>query len=409
MWDKFKKPVAHLDSVHYEIRGPLLLEANRLESLGHRILKLNIGNPAVFGFEVPEVLKSTLDQCIYKYHGYCDSKGHLDARKAIIDYNHKLGVGLEINDPNRVYVGNGVSELIILVTNALCDNGDEILVPSPDYPLWSAAVNLAGGKAVYYRCDPNNKWQPNVEDIESKITEKTKAIVLINPNNPTGQVYSKEVLEKIAELAVKHEIIILADEIYDRITYDQAQHIPIASLNKEALVITFNGASKANRLCGYRLGWMFLTGPFEQASGFVSSLDKLTSMRLCSVSPFQAIIRDCLEKDHSIEELTSPGGRLYEQRKLLVERINKIHGLSCEPVQGALYAFVKLDFTKLDFKDDVDFAQKLLSEEHVLVVHGQGFNWKEKDHFRIVFLPDVVQLEQAVDAIERLCNKYKKD
>lgn len=409
MWEKFKKSATHLDSVHYEIRGPLLIEANRLESLGNKILKLNIGNPAIFGFEVPEVFKDTLQNSLYQYHGYCDSKGHLDARKAIIEYNHKLGVGLDINDPNRVYIGNGVSELILLVTNALCDHGDEILVPAPDYPLWSAAVNLAGAKAVYYRCDPDNKWQPDLADIESKITDKTKAIVIINPNNPTGQVYSKEVLQGLVDLAIKHELIVLSDEIYDRITYDQAKHVPIASLSDQALVITFNGASKANRLCGYRLGWMFLTGPFEQAPGFVASLDKLTSMRLCSVSPFQAIIRECLEKDLSIYDLTAPGGRLYEQRTLLVNRINQIDGLSCENVHGALYAFVKIDLERFNFVDDLDFAKKLLSEEHTLVIHGQGFNWKDKNHFRIVFLPDVEQLSLALDAIERLCQRYRKN
>ncbi|RIY34151.1 aminotransferase [Psittacicella hinzii] len=407
MWDKFKQPAAHLDGVSYEIRGPLLIEANRLESLGNRILKLNIGNPAVFGFEVPEVFNKTLQECLFKHHGYCDSKGHVEARKAILEYNHKLGIGTDINDINRVYVGNGVSELILLVTNALCDAGSEILVPTPDYPLWSAAVNLAGGKAVYYRCDPNNKWQPDIKDIEAKINENTKAIVLINPNNPTGQVYSRQVLEEVVALAVKHEIMILSDEIYDRILYDKAQHVPVASLSDQALVITFNGASKANRLCGYRLGWMFLSGPFEQAKGFVSGLDKLTSMRLCSVSPFQAIIKECLTDDTSIYDLTSPGGRLYEQRTLLVDRINQIDGLSCENVEGALYAFVKIDLSKFTFKDDLDFAQKLLSEEHVLVVHGQGFNWKDKDHFRIVFLPDVKQLEEAVNAIARLCDRYR--
>ncbi|MFC6276366.1 aminotransferase class I/II-fold pyridoxal phosphate-dependent enzyme [Psittacicella hinzii] len=408
MWEKFKAPSPHLERVNYEIRGPLLETANRLEREGNKILKLNIGNPAVFGFEVPEAFAQDLEDCVYKYHGYCDSKGHVEARKAIIAYNHKLGIGLDTDDINRVYIGNGVSELIKIVTSSICSNGDEVLVPTPDYPLWSAAVNLAGGTAVYYKCDPENNWNPDIASIEQNITPRTKAIVVINPNNPTGAVYSRETLEKIVDIALKHELMILSDEIYDRITYNQAEHVAIASINKQALCITFNGASKANRVCGYRLGWCFLTGPFEQALGFIQSMDKLTSMRLCSVSPFQALIPASLEKDKSIYELTAPGGRLYEQKSLLERRINQIDGLSCTPISGALYAFVKIDLAKFDFKDDVEFAQKLLLEEHVLVVQGKGFNWKEGDYFRIVFLPDVNTLADALDRIENFCNRHRK-
>lgn len=407
MWEKFKAPTPHLERVHYEIRGPLLQEAMQLEEKGVEVLKLNIGNPAVFDFEVPEIFHEQLTECVFKFHGYCDSKGHLAARKAIIAYNHSIGVGKNISDPNRVYIGNGVSELIMIVTNCLCEKDDEILVPSPDYPLWSAAVNLAGGKAVYYRNNPENNWQPDLEDLESKISSHTKAIVVINPNNPTGVVYSREILQGIIDLAKKYELMILADEIYDRILFDQAKHTPIASLSDEVLCITFNGASKTNRLCGYRLGWGFLTGPFEQTPGFVKCLDKLTSMRLCSVSPFQALIPISFA-DKSIYELTSPGGRLYEQKDLFVREINKIDGLSCKPVQGALYAFVKIALEKFKFVDDVDFAQKLLREEHVLVVSGKGFNWQDGDHFRVVLLPDVQTLQLAVEKIKNLCDRYRK-
>lgn len=407
MWEKYKQPLEMLEKVHYEIRGPLLVAANKLEAAGHKILKLNIGNPAAFGFDVPEAIVNKLYQAVTTYHGYCDSKGLLVARQAIMRYNQALGINTRGN-PDWVYIGNGVSELIMITTRALCEQGFEILVPSPDYPLWTAAINLTGGTAVHYHCNEQT-WEPDIADLEAKINDKTRAIVIINPNNPTGMVYSRQVLEEIVTLARKHELIILSDEIYDRITYDGAKHIPIASLTDDVMCITFNGASKSNRLCGYRLGWMQLSGPFEQAPVFVRNVNKLTSMRLCSVVPFQDIIPECLETDKSIYQLTAPGGRLYEQKQLCQTHINQIPGLSCTAVTGALYAFVKIDLDKLDFADDLDFATKLLHEEHVLVVHGQGFNWPGKDHFRIVFLPSVTELETALDKIEKLCRRHLKN
>lgn len=341
-------------------------------------------------------------------HGYTDSKGVPAARKAVLDYATKeLGINVDPTDLNRVYIGNGVSELIMITARALCEEGYEILVPSPDYPLWTAAVNLAGGEAVHYHCDPENGWQPDIADIRAKINDKTRAIVIINPNNPTGTVYTKELLQQIVDLAREKELMILSDEIYERIIYDGAKHTSIASLADDVLMITFNGASKANRLCGYRLGWMTLSGPFAEAPAFISALDKLTSMRLCSVAPFQHLIPNCLEDD-SIDELVSENGRLNLQRKLVMQRINQIPGLSMNPVSGALYGFVKIDLDKLDFKDDLDFAHKLLEEEQVLIVHSQGFNWPGKDHFRIVFLPNLEDLGAALDGIERLCRKYSK-
>lgn len=408
MWDKFKTPNQDLEKVTYEIRGPLLQEAMRLEAQGHKVLKLNIGNPAAFGFEVPEVFLRHFPEAVTNFHGYCDSKGHLDARKAILEYNHAIGVGRQVTDLSRVFVGNGVSELITIVTRAILQKGDECLIPAPDYPLWTAAVSLAGGKPLHYLCDPDNGWRPDLADIRSKITPRTKALVLINPNNPTGVVYDRETLQGLVDIAKEHELILLSDEIYDRILYNGAKHIPIASLDDQVLAITFNGASKANRLCGYRLGWMFLTGDWHEAPAVLAALEKLTSMRLCSVSPFQALIRDCLFTDDSIKALCAPGGRLYEQAQLCYRRVNQIEGLSCTPVDGALYTLARIDFTKLNFASDFDFAWKLLQEEHVLVVHSAGFNWPKADGFRIVFLPNLTDLNAALDGIERLCKRYAK-
>ena len=395
-----------LATVCYEIRGPVLAEAKRLEDEGHRILKLNIGNPAPFGFEAPDDILVDVIQALPTAQGYSDSKGIVSARRAIAQhYEVRDFPRVDIED---IYLGNGVSELIVMAMQGLLDNGDEVLIPPPDYPLWTAAASLSGGTPVHYRCDEQADWAPDLDDIASKITDRTKAIVVINPNNPTGAVYPTEVLAGIAELARKHQLIIMADEIYDKILYDDAKHTSIAALAPDLFCLTFNGLSKAYRVAGFRAGWLALTGPKEHARNYIEGLEILANMRLCANVPAQHAIQVALGGHQSINELILPGGRLLEQRDRAWELLNQIPGVSCTKPAGALYLFPRLDPKVHPIRDDERFAFDLLSEEKLLVVHGTGFNWPTHDHFRIVFLPRVEDLEDAVGRLEKFLSTYSQ-
>ena len=392
-----------LDSVCYDIRGPVLTEAKRLEEEGYRILKLNIGNPAPFGFDAPDEIIHDMVVNMRQAQGYCDSKGLFPARKAVMQYYQSLGrtdVGTE-----DIYIGNGVSELIVMSMQALLDSGDEMLVPAPDYPLWTAAVTLAGGKAVHYICDEQSDWCPDLKDIRSRITPRTRGIVVINPNNPTGAVYDRSVLEGIVELAREHNLIIFADEIYEKILYDDAVHVPMMSLTDDLFTITFSGLSKAYRAAGFRAGWMVLSGDKSSAGGYIEGLEMLSNMRLCSNVPAQLGIQTALGGYQSINELIRPGGRLREQRDLCHTWITSIPGVTCVKPKGALYLFPKLDVRKFGIDDDMQFAMELLREEKVLIVHGSGFNWPHPDHFRIVFLPALDDLKLAIERIGRMLQR----
>ncbi len=393
-----------LEHVCYDIRGPVHKEALRLEEEGNKILKLNIGNPAPFGFEAPDEILVDILRNLPAAQGYCDSKGLYSARKAIVQYYQSKGIhGATVND---VYIGNGVSELIMMAMQALLNNGDEVLIPMPDYPLWTAAATLAGGKAVHYLCDEQADWFPDIDDINAKITARTKAIVIINPNNPTGAVYSKTLLEQIVATARRHNLIIFADEIYDKILYDDAQHHHIAALAPDLLTITLNGLSKAYRVAGFRQGWMILNGPKKQAKGYIEGLDMLASMRLCANHPMQHAIQTALGGYQSINEFILPGGRLLEQRNKAFELINQIPGVSCVKPMGALYMFPKIDTKKFNIYDDEKMVLDLLRQEKVLLVHGRGFNWHEPDHFRIVTLPYVHQIDAALTKFARFLQHY---
>ncbi|ADU49805.1 pyridoxal phosphate-dependent aminotransferase [Intrasporangium calvum] len=395
-----------LASVCYEIRGPVLAEAKRLEDEGHRILKLNIGNPAPFGFEAPDDILVDVIRALPTAQGYSDSKGIVSARRAIKQhYEVRDFPRLDIED---IYLGNGVSELIVMAMQGLLNNGDEVLIPAPDYPLWTAAASLAGGTPVHYLCDEQAGWAPDLDDIASKITDRTKAIVVINPNNPTGAVYPVDVLEGIAELARRHQLIIMADEIYDKILYDDAKHTSIAALAPDLFCLTFNGLSKAYRVAGFRSGWLALTGPKEHARSYIEGLEVLANMRLCANVPAQHAIQVALGGYQSITELILPGGRLLEQRDRAWEMLNQIPGVSCTKPEGALYLFPRLDPKVHQIRDDERFAFDLLSEEKLLVVHGTGFNWPSHDHFRLVFLPRVEELEDAMERIERFLSTYSQ-
>ncbi|HDR1345334.1 TPA: pyridoxal phosphate-dependent aminotransferase [Pasteurella multocida] len=393
-----------LEHVCYDIRGPVHKEALRLEEEGHKILKLNIGNPAPFGFEAPDEILVDVIRNLPTAQGYCDSKGLYSARKAIVQYYQSKGIhGAAVND---VYIGNGVSELITMSLQALLNDGDEVLIPMPDYPLWTAAATLAGGKPVHYLCDEEANWFPDVNDIKSKITKRTKAIVVINPNNPTGAVYSKDLLLEIIEVARQHKLIIFADEIYDKILYDDAVHHHIAALAPDILTVTFNGLSKAYRVAGFRQGWMLLNGPKKAAAGYIEGLDMLASMRLCANVPMQHAIQTALGGYQSINEFILPGGRLLEQRNKAYELINQIPGVSCVKPQGAMYMFPKIDIKKFNIYDDEKMVFDLLAQEKVLLVHGRGFNWHSPDHFRIVTLPHVHQIEEALTKLARFLAHY---
>jgi len=379
-------------------------EALRLEEEGHKILKLNIGNPAPFGFEAPDEILVDVLRNLPSAQGYCDSKGLYSARKAIVQYYQSKDIrSVTVND---VYIGNGVSELITMAMQALLNDGDEVLIPMPDYPLWTAAATLAGGKAVHYLCDEQADWFPDVEDIKSKVTSRTKAIVVINPNNPTGAVYSKELLLEIVEVARQNNLIIFADEIYDKILYDGAVHHHIAALAPDLLTVTFNGLSKAYRVAGFRQGWMILNGPKKHAKGYIEGLDMLASMRLCANVPMQHAIQTALGGYQSINEFILPGGRLLEQRNKAYELLNQIPGISCTKPMGALYMFPKIDIKKFNMYDDEKMVFDLLAQEKVLLVHGRGFNWHSPDHFRIVTLPYVHQIEEALGKFARFLSHY---
>ena len=388
-----------LKNVAYDIRGELSAEAERMEQDGHNILKLNTGNPAAFGFDAPDVIMRDMISALPHSQGYSTSKGIVSARRAIVTrYELEDFPRFDIDD---VYLGNGVSELISMVTQALLNDGDEILIPAPDYPLWTAATSLAGGTPVHYICDEEDEWNPSIEDIKSKVTDKTKAIVVINPNNPTGAVYSRETLQAIVDIAREHDLLLLADEIYDRILYDDAKHISLASLAPDLLTITFNGLSKAYRVAGYRSGWMVITGPKHHAEGFLEGIELLAGTRLCPNVPAQHAIQVALGGNQSIYELTAEGGRLRRQRDIAYQRLSEIPGVDVVKPRGALYCFPRLDPNVYEIHDDTQLMLDILRKEKILMVQGTGFNFPTPDHFRVVTLPWASQLENA---IERLGN-----
>lgn len=402
LFDKSHK----LDNVCYDIRGPIMDEAKRLEGEGYNIVKLNIGNPAPFGFNAPDEIIRDVIANLYNAQGYSDSKGIFAARKAIMQYCQEKNIrNVGIDD---IYIGNGVSELIMIAMQGLLDNGDEILVPAPDYPLWTAAVNLAGGTPVHYICDEESDWYPDINDMKKKITPNTKGIVIINPNNPTGALYPEEILLQIVDIAREHELIIFSDEIYDKILYDDLTHTSIASLADDVLFVTFNGLSKSHRIAGFRAGWMVLSGDKSIAKGYIEGLNMLASMRLCSNVPAQYTIQTALGGYQSIKDLVAPGGRLREQRDYAYERLNSIPGLSCVKPKGAFYAFPKVDIKRFNISNDEQFILDLLREEKVLLVQGTGFNWPNPDHFRVVFLPALPDLKLAMDRIENFLANYRQ-
>ncbi len=394
-----------LANVLYDIRGPVLDAADSMEAAGHRILKLNIGNPAPFGFEAPDAILVDMIKALPTAQGYSDSRGIPSARRAIVQYYETKGIHNLSSDD--VYIGNGVSELITLSLQALCNHGDEILVPAPDYPLWTASVALAGGTPVHYTCDESNGWMPDVEDIRAKITPNTKGIVVINPNNPTGAVYSEETLRQIVTLAAEHELLIFADEIYEKITYHGTQMTNMATLTGEdVLCLTFSGLSKAYRVAGYRSGWLAITGPNWKATSYIEGIKLLANMRMCANVPAQHAIATALGGYQSIDALVLPTGRLGAQIDFSCKRLNEIDGVSCEPAEGALYLFPKLDVEKFGIVDDERFALDLLKEQKILVSHGTAFNWTAPDHFRLVTLPSVEMLAEALDRLEEFLDGY---
>ena len=397
---------AKLANVLYDIRGPIMDAARQMEDEGQKIIKLNLGNLAVFGFDAPEEIQQDMIRNLPNSAGYSDSKGIFAARKAVMQYSQEKGVkGVEIDD---IWIGNGVSELISIATQGLLDAGDELLIPAPDYPLWTAATTLAGGKPVHYLCDESSDWMPDLADMASKISDRTRGIVIINPNNPTGALYPKEVLEKIVDLARQHQLIIFADEIYDKILYDDAFHVSIASLADDVTFLTFNGLSKTYRAAGFRAGWMYLSGAKKAAAGYREGLDLLSNMRMCSNVPGQYGIQTSLGGYQSINDLTKPGGRLFEQRNLAWSRVNAIPGLSSVKPRGALYLFPKIDVKRFGIHDDQKFIYDFLLAKKVLLVQGRGFNWPHPDHFRIVFLPNLEDLKMAMDALEEFLSYYRQ-
>ncbi|VGU45817.1 aspartate aminotransferase [Streptococcus pyogenes] len=395
-----------LEHVAYDIRGPVLDEANRMIASGEKILRLNTGNPAAFGFEAPDEVIRDLIVNARLSEGYSDSKGIFSARKAIMQYCQLKGFpDVDIED---IYLGNGVSELISMSLQALLDNGDEVLVPMPDYPLWTACVSLGGGKAVHYLCDEEAGWYPDIADIKSKITSRTKAIVVINPNNPTGALYPKEILEDIVVLAREHQLIIFADEIYDRLVMDGKEHIAIASLAPDVFCVSMNGLSKSHRIAGFRVGWMVLSGPKDHVKGYIEGLNMLANMRLCSNVLAQQVVQTSLGGHQSVDALLLPGGRIFEQRNFIYEAINAIPGLSAVKPEAGLYLFPKIDRQMYRIDDDEEFVLQLLKQEKVMLVHGRGFNWKDPDHFRIVYLPSVEELEDVQEKITRVLYQYRR-
>jgi alanine-synthesizing transaminase len=395
-----------LANVCYDIRGPVLQRARQMEDEGQRIIKLNIGNPGVFGFEVPEEIQQDVIRNMEKSGVYTDSKGLFEPRKAIMHYTQSKHIkGVTVDD---IIIGNGVSELIVMAMQALVNNGDQVLVPMPDYPLWTAAVTLAGGTARHYMCDEESGWLPNLKDIESKITANTRGIVVINPNNPTGALYPVETLKGIIDIARHHGLVIFADEIYDKVLYDDSEHVSMASLTDDVLFVTFNGLSKNYRACGYRAGWMIISGDKEHATDYIEGLNMLASMRLCANVPGQLAIQTALGGYQSIDDLVAPTGRLCKQRDLAYDMLTAIPGVSCVKPKSAMYLFPKLDPKIYPIVDDQQFILDLLLEEKVLLVQGTGFNWKTPDHFRVVFLPNVDDLTEAIKRIARFLERYRK-
>ena len=398
------KQSAKLEHVLYDIRGPVLEEAKRLEEQGHRITKLNIGNPAPFGFEAPPEILVDVIRHLQESQGYSDSQGIRSARTAVVQ--HYQTRGIDITDPDDVWLGNGASELIQIALNALLDEGDEVLIPAPDYPLWTASASLAGGKPMHYLCNEEDGWNPDLDDIRSKISKNTKAIVVINPNNPTGAVYSRKILRDIADLAVEHNLIVFADEIYDKILYDDAVHHTFAEVAPDVFTITFNGLSKAYRLAGFRSGWMMATGPRKHAASYIEGINMLTNMRLCPNVPAQHAIQTALGGRQSIQDLILPGGRLLAQRDAAVTALRAIPGVSVVQPKGALYVFPKLDPEMYPIKDDRRFVFDFLRAEHVLVVQGTGFNWPRTDHLRIVTLPWAKDLTESIGRLGNFLSTY---
>jgi len=395
-----------LANVCYDIRGPVLQRARQMEDEGQRIIKLNIGNPGVFGFEVPEEIQQDVIRNMGKSGVYTDSKGLFEPRKAIMHYTQSKHIaGVTVDD---IIIGNGVSELIVMAMQALVNNGDQVLIPMPDYPLWTAAVTLAGGTARHYMCDEATGWLPDLKDMEAKITANTRGIVVINPNNPTGALYPNETLLGIIDIARRNGLVIFADEIYDKVLYDETKHVAMASLADDVLFVSFNGLSKNYRACGYRAGWMVISGDKDHASDYIEGLNMLASMRLCANVPGQLAIQTALGGYQSIDDLVAPGGRLCKQRDLAYEMLTAIPGVTCVKPKAAMYLFPKLDPKIYPIKDDQQFILDLLLEEKVLLVQGTGFNWKTPDHFRVVFLPNVDDLTEAIKRIARFLENYRK-
>lgn len=401
------KKSTKLQNVCYDIRGPLLKTAVQMEAEGQRIIKLNVGNPAPFGLEAPHEILRDVSMNLPEATGYSDSQGIFSARKAVLQYYQSKGL-LSAVDVRDVYLGNGVSELIVMTMQALMDDGDEVLIPMPDYPLWTAAANLAGGKAVHYRCNEDDNWHPDIEDIKAKITSKTKGIVVINPNNPTGALYSDDVLKQLIEVAKAHDLVLMADEIYDRVLYDDCVHTPMSTLTDDVLVLSYNGLSKSHRIAGFRAGWLMVSGKKQHATDFIEGLDMLASMRLCSNVQGQYAIQTAMGGYQSMQALTAESGRLYKQREMAVSRLNAIPGISCTMPQGAFYCFPKIDLDIYPIQDDMQFMMDLLLEEKVLMVQGTGFNWDTPDHFRVVFLPNLHDLEDAMDRLDRFFAKKRQ-
>ena len=395
-----------LDNVLYDVRGPVVDEANRMTEEGINVLKLNIGNPYPFGFRSPDEVIRDMMSNLKECQGYSDSRGLFSARKAIMQYYQLRNIdGVTMND---VYTGNGVSELISLCMQALLNNGDEILIPAPDYPLWTATATLAGGNVVHYICDEQSDWNPDIEDIRSKVTDRTKAIVIINPNNPTGAVYPKEILEQIVEIAREHELIIFSDEIYDRLVMDDYKHVSIASMAPDVFCVTFSGLSKSHMIAGFRIGWMVLSGAKEKAKGYMEGINMLSNMRLCSNVPAQSIVQTALGGYQSVNEYTQPGGRVYEQREYIYKALTDIPGITAVKPKAAFYIFPKIDTEKFHITNDEQFALDFLHEKQVLIVPGKGFNWGEPDHFRVVYLPDKRQLEKAAGKLRAFLSNYRQ-
>jgi len=395
-----------LEGVCYDIRGPVLAQAKKMEDEGQKVLKLNIGNPAAFGFDMPEDMHRDIIRNLYSAQGYCDSKGLYSARVAV--YQHYQQRGLHNLDVDNIYIGNGVSELIQMITQALLNNDDEVLIPAPDYPLWTASVKLAGGNPVHYLCDEEQDWFPDIADIKSKITTKTKALVLINPNNPTGAVYSDDLLKELIDVAREHKLLLLSDEIYEKILYDGITHSSIGALCDDVPIITFNGLAKTYRAAGIRMGWMVLSGRTSAMEDLRKGLDILSSMRLCANVPAQYAIQQALGGVQSIDSLIDPGGRLYVQRDIAWRGLNAIEGISCKKPKGALYAFAKVDTAHFNVTDDEKMMFDLLKAEKILLVHGRAFNWPEPDHFRLVFLPNKDDLSSAMLKMQRFFKDYRQ-